>query len=86
MKNIQPITIWKDGETKQANILKMYISYDNLVSNATFQYQLCDEQLTILSEGSIQISDTDYLNWGSSGDSNNEAYIYGASVLNLTII
>lgn len=34
---------------------------------------------------SIQINGTDYINWGSSGDSNEEAYLYGASFLNLTI-
>lgn len=85
MKNIQSITIWKDGETFQATILKMYISYDNLESTATFQYDLCDEQLKPLINGSIIINGTDYINWGSSGDSNEEAYLYGASFLNLTI-
>jgi len=85
MKNIQSITIWKDGETFQATILKMYISYDNLESTATFQYDLCDEQLKPLINGNIIINGTDYLNWGSSGDSNNESYLYGASFLNLTI-
>ena len=85
MKNIQSITIWKDGETFQATILKMYISYDNLESTATFQYDLCDEQLKPLINGNIIINGTDYLNWGSSGDSNDEAYLYGASFLNLAI-
>lgn len=85
MKNIQPITIWKDGESKIATILKMYISYDNLESTATFQYELCDGQIKSLINGNINISGTDYLNWGGSGDSNEEAYLYGATVLNLTI-
>lgn len=85
MKNIQPITIWKDGESKQVSILKMYISYDNLESTATFQYDLCDDQIKSLVNGSINISGSNYVNWGSSGDSNEEAYLYGASYLNLTI-
>lgn len=85
MKTIQPITIWKDGETVQATILKMYISYDNLESTATFQYDLCDNQINSLINGSINISGGEYVSWGSSGDSNDEAYLYGASYLNLTI-
>jgi hypothetical protein len=85
MKNIQPITIWKDGESKISTILKMYISYDNLESTATFQYELCDDQIKTLINGNINISGTDYLNWGGSGDSNEEAYFYGATLLNLTI-
>lgn len=86
MRNIQPITVWKDGESLQATILKMYISYDDLESTATFQYDLCNEEIKSLVNGSFSISGTDYLNWGGSGDSNNEAYVYGASILNLTII
>lgn len=85
MKNIQPITVWKDGVSVQASILKMYISYDNLESTATFQYELCDDQIKSVINGNINISGLDYLNWGSSGDSNEEAYLYGATVLNLVI-
>jgi len=85
MKTIQPIDIWKDGQSKQATILKMYISYDDLKLTATFQFQLCDDSLCSIAEGHFYISGDDYLNWGSSGDSNQEAYVYGAGVLNLTI-
>jgi hypothetical protein len=85
MKTIQPITIWKDGETFQATLLKMYISYDDLKSTATFQYDLCNDQIKSLINGSINISGSEYLSWGSSGNSNDEAYLYGASHLNLTI-
>lgn len=86
MKNIQPITIWKDGESLQATIFKMYISYDNLESTATFQYDLCDNQLKSLISGNISIGGDDYTNWSTSVDSNNDAYHYGATVLNLVII
>lgn len=85
MKTIQPIYIWKDGQSKQATILKMYISYDDLKSTATFQYQLCDDTLYPVAEGRLQIHGDTYANWGSSGDSNEEAYVYGAFILNLTI-
>jgi len=85
MKTIQSINIWKDGQLKQANLFKMYISYDDLNSTATFQYQLCDDTFKPISEGSLSIYGNDYLNWGNSGDSNLEAYTYGATQLNLVI-
>lgn len=85
MKTIQPISVWKDGSSKEASILKMYISYDDLETSAVFQYQLLDEFLEIVTYGSVNISGTEYVNWGSSGDSNNEAYAYSATALSLTI-
>lgn len=85
MKTIQPISIWKDGASLSASIFKMYISYDDLASSATFQYQLLDENLLPVTFGSLTISGTDYANWGSSGDSNAEAYVYGATTLSLTV-
>jgi ethanolamine utilization protein EutQ (cupin superfamily) len=85
MKTIQPIDIWKDGQSKQANIFKMYISYDDLMNTATFQYQLLDDSLCPVAEGRLQIHGDEYANWGGSGDSNEEAYVYGAAQLNLTI-
>ena len=85
MKTIQPIDIWKDGQLQQATILKMYISYDDLNTTATFQYQLCDDSLWSIAEGRLSIHGAEYANWGSSGDSNEEAYVYGATALNLTI-
>ena len=63
----------------------MYISYDNLKSTATFQYELCDAAGCALVSGSLSIYGDTYASWGNSGDSNTEAYQYGASSLNLTI-
>lgn len=85
MKTIQPIDIWKDGELKQATVFKMYISYDDLKSTATFQYQLLRDDLCVIAESKLSIYGSEYDSWGSSGDSNGEAYIYGASTLNLSI-
>lgn len=85
MKTIQPIDIWKNGVSKQALYLKMYISYDDLETRAYFQYQLFDAAFIPVTEGALHIGGDDYLNWGSSGDSNQEAYVYGAGLLNLTI-
>lgn len=85
MKYITPINIWRDGQTVTATILYMYISYDNLKTTATFQYELCDEQGASLASGSLNIYGDSYAQWGASGDSNAEAYAYGAASLNLTI-
>lgn len=86
MKQIQPLTIWKDGVSEEAIYLKLYISYDNLESFCMFQYQLLDINNYLIAEGSRSIAGQEYINWGSSGDSNNEAYQIVASMLNLTLV
>ena len=93
MKQIEPIGIWKNGESQEANLLNAYIINDNLATSCTFYYQLCSSgegteamPLVIgqtLAEGNITMSGEDYLNWD---DSNNAAYLYIAEKLNLTII
>ncbi len=93
MKQIEPIGIWKNGESQEANILNAYIINDNLATACTFYYQLCSSgegteamPLVIgqtLAEGNITMNGEDYLNWD---DSNNAAYLYIAEKLNLTII
>lgn len=93
MKQIEPISIWKNGESQEANILNAYIINDNLATSCTFYYQLCssgepteEAPLVIgqsLAEGNITMSGEDYLNWD---DSNDAAYAYIAEKLNLTII
>ena len=40
MKPIQPITIWKNGESQEANLLNAYIINDNLESSCSFYYSL----------------------------------------------
>jgi hypothetical protein len=93
MKSIEPVTIWKNGESFEANLLNAYIINDNLATACTFYYQLCisgqpteDEPLIIgqtLADGNVTMSGEDYLNWD---DSNNAAYAYIADKLNLTIL
>ena len=86
MKQIQPLTIWKDGTSEDAIYLKLYISYDNLESFCMFQYQLLNIDSNVIAEGNRNIAGQEYINWGSSGDSNNEAYQIVATMLNLTLI
>jgi len=93
MKPIEPIQIWKNGESQEANLLVAYIINDNLESSCTFYYQLCSsgegtEALPLvigqtLAEGNVSMSGEDYLAW--DGD-NNYAYTYIAQQLNLTLI
>ena len=93
MKPIQPVTIWKNGESQEANLLNAYTINDNLATSCTFYYQLCSsgegtEALPLvigqtLAEGNVTMSGEDYLNWDNS---NEQAYSYIAEKLNLTII
>lgn len=94
MKAIQPISVWFNGEQVQANSLNLYVVNDNLASSATFCYQLLnvtvDQEGTALSQqlsqGNLTMSGTDYQNWGNTGDINDEAYVWAAQQLNLTLV
>ena len=93
MKPIQPITIWKNGESKEANLLSALLVNDNLQSSCSFYYQLCSsgegtEAMPLivgqmLTEGSVPMDGQNYLDWDNS---NEAAYVYIAKKLNLTII
>ena len=83
MKNIQPINVWKDGETKQATSLTLFITFDNLETEAVLEYHLSDSDNVSLVKGSFTIADGDYQLWGVSVDANSDAYDYAASLLNL---
>jgi hypothetical protein len=93
MKQIESVSIWKNGESFEANLLNAYIINDNLESSCSFYYQLCSSgegteamPLVIgqtLADGNVTMSGEDYINWD---DSNDAAYAYIAEKLNLTII
>lgn len=86
MRNIQPLDIWSNGETKTAVCIKLYISYDDLQATAALVYSLCDVDGKNIYEGQVIFDGQTYIDWGSSGDSNNEAYTITASMLNLTLV
>ena len=89
MKNIQSIPIWKNGEIKQANTLQLIIINDNLSTAATFYYQILSIENEVsegLAEGNLIIEGDDYQNWGSTGDTNAEAYTFCANKLGLIIL
>jgi len=93
MKSIEPITIWKNGESQEANLLNAYIINDNLQSSCSFYYSLCASgegtelmPLVIgqtLAEGNITMDGENYSAW--DGD-NDYAFTYIAEKLNLTLI
>jgi len=93
MKPIQPVTIWKNGESQEANLINAYIVNDNLESSCSFYYSLNasgegTEAMPLvigqtLAFGNITMSGEDYLAWDNS---NEAAYTYIAQQLNLTLI
>jgi hypothetical protein len=95
-KTIEPILSWQNGEEKEATVFVLTSSFDNLSTNATFQYQL-NEVITspitpapypmfnTLVNGSLNISGQDYLDWDTSSDANNWIYNWAATQLKLTI-
>jgi hypothetical protein len=93
MKKIQPVTIWKNGESQEANLLNAYIINDNLQSSCSFYYSLIasgegTEAMPLvigqaLAEGNVTMDGENYLAW--DGD-NDYAFTYIAEKLNLTLI
>lgn len=90
MKQIQPIAIWFNGALVNANYLNLVSTSDNLVSSAIFYYVLyaneMDMQGNALANGSLTMDGFDYEAYSSSPDSNNYAYSWAASKLNLTLL
>jgi hypothetical protein len=85
MKNIQPVTIWNNGQLQTATQLDVVSVYDDLATNADFRYTLYTVDLLSLASDRLNISGDDYLIWGSTVDVNESAYSWVASQLNLTI-
>lgn len=85
MKAILPLDIWNNGVTITALYINLYITYDDLATQAALHYALCDTNQSPITEGQVLITGQDYLNWGSSNDSNEEAYIIATTQLNITI-
>ena len=91
--NIQPVSIWANGQSKSASELDARIIYDDLATSCTFYYELkeavvVDEEGAstggaVLSVGNVAMDGQDYIDWDNSND---EAYVYIAGKLNLVII
>jgi len=85
MKNISPVTIWKNGQSLTASVLDAIIINDNLSSSCTFYWMLKEdgEEGQVLADGNATMSGEDYDGW----DGNNDyAFEYIAEQINVTII
>tara|TARA_R110002126_G_scaffold87316_2_gene210271 strand:+ start:3044 stop:3304 length:261 start_codon:yes stop_codon:yes gene_type:complete len=86
MKEIQPVSIWYNGQIIQATIFNMTSISDNLIDSATFYWQLFDATNIQLSQGNLTMGGADYTNYSSNPNSNEYAYQWGATQLNLTLV
>jgi hypothetical protein len=86
MKQIQPVSIWYNGQMVQATIFNMVAISDNLSTSATFYWQLFSAENIQLAQGNLTMDGTDYTTYSTSPDSNSYAYTWGAGKLNLTLV
>jgi hypothetical protein len=86
MKQIQPVSIWYNGQMLQATIYNMSSISDDLNTQAVFYYQLFNNTNLQLADGNLTMTGFDYEAYSTSPDSNSYAYQWGATKLNLTII
>ena len=86
MKQIQPVSIWYNGSMISATIFNMVSISDNLIDNATFYYQLYSSNNLQLASGNLTMSGADYITYSTSPNSNDFAYSWGATQLNITLI
>jgi hypothetical protein len=86
MKQIQPVSIWYNGQMIQATLFNMSSISDNLSTECKFYYQLISSTQIQLAEGNLTMTGFDYQAYSTSPDSNAYAYQWGATQLNLTLI
>jgi len=86
MKQIQPVSIWYNGQMVQATIFNMVSTSDNLTNSATFYYALFVDPNFQVADGVITMTGFDYQAYSTSPDSNSYAYQWGATQLNLTLV
>jgi len=88
MKQIEPISIWSNGQTKTASILDARIINDDMLTSCTFYYELKeadteDQAGASLAQGNVTMGGEDYQNWDNS---NEEGYVFIAKNINVTIV
>ena len=94
MKEIQPISIWVNGEEKTGKYISS-VSSDNLATSAIFYWQIF-EGITNeegqessgqqLAQGNLSMDGQAYIDWNSDPDINQAAYIWVCDQLNLTLV
>lgn len=90
---IQPVTIWANGQAQQGNEIVASIVNDNLSNYAQFYWIInsvtgedTEKQTQMLANGNTSISGAAYEAWGQAADVNLAAYQYICDQLNLTLI
>lgn len=88
MVQIEPISIWSNGQTKTASILDAYGIRTTLGSDATFYYSLMvqNEDGSLgeqVAQGNLDMTGEDYQQWGADDD---YAWQWVASKLNVVIL
>lgn len=89
-KAIQPVSIWTNGKSENANLFSMISISDNLFDTATFYYQLLKSDSSVdpinqieLAQGNLTLTPDEYPNWDGSND---WILNWGASQLNLVFL
>lgn len=98
MKAITPVNIWHEGSLKEASLLDVASSYDDLNSYATLSYRVMQAapapeanqpvmppvmMNSIVASGQIYMGGQDYIDWDNSNDA---AYEFVAGKLNLELV
>ena len=98
MKAITPVNIWHEGTLREASLLDVASSYDDLNSYATLTYRIMEAAAvpegpepimppvimnSIVASGQVFMGGQDYIDWDNSNDA---AYEFVAGKLNLEIV
>lgn len=97
MKQIAPVTIWVNGQSKSAQYLQVTGINDNYESSATNYWQMftmnvdaegVESMGEAVAQGNLTIDGQDYINWGDQPAMAINEWIYDwvADKLNLTIV
>ena len=96
-KQIEPINVWVNGESKSAEYFQVTCINDNYENSATNYWQLFTKNVDAegvesigeqVSQGNLTIQGEDYVLWGDQPAMSINAWIYNwsASKLNLVIL
>ena len=83
MKQIEPISIWDNGKTQNAEIINTYGTHLSLGKLAQFYYVLYTKDKQVIATGSVKMDGEDYQKWSSNDD---YAWEFVATKLNLVIV
>lgn len=92
MKQIQPVSLWYNGQMIEATNLNAYVINDNLQDTASFWWGLYSEgdepgtTSKCVASGNLSMIGQDYIDWNNDTDINDAAYTWISEQLGLTII